>query len=77
MDIKDGMTTGEYESAINCPLCGKEAVLALEPCNMPGVALLDALLGKDSRQNHYSAEAKCPSCGALIMASLTVTASKA
>jgi DNA-directed RNA polymerase subunit RPC12/RpoP len=62
--------------AVACPLCGKEGVLKLERKEITGFVLLDELLGKDIKQRCWQADAACPSCGARMLAALTVTAVK-
>jgi predicted RNA-binding Zn-ribbon protein involved in translation (DUF1610 family) len=63
--------------AVTCPLCGKAGRLELEWKGITGVLLMDALLGKDIKQRCWQADTACPSCGARMLAALTVTAVKA
>ncbi|MDR1220350.1 MAG: hypothetical protein LBK73_12185 [Treponema sp.] len=64
----------DLESVVYCPVCGNEISIGLEKLSSGG--LMDIFLGEDGKQNHYSSETKCPSCGAGVMATLTVTGMK-
>jgi predicted RNA-binding Zn-ribbon protein involved in translation (DUF1610 family) len=64
------------ETVMDCPLCGREITMGLErDCGITDIAAI--LLEEYDKHENYMAEAKCPACGAKVMARLAVTAMKA
>jgi predicted RNA-binding Zn-ribbon protein involved in translation (DUF1610 family) len=63
----------DFESVVNCPNCGREATVELQTAKgLTG--LLESLSGAGTHA--YNGAAKCASCGAGIIVSLSVSAIK-
>lgn len=67
-----------YESVINCPKCGKEAVMELERMDNSFFSALKKMFNDPAvpSETSFHAAKVCPSCGAEIIMTVIITAAE-
>jgi transcription elongation factor Elf1 len=65
----------DLESVVNCPACGKEAIVVLEDDNDNNFeTFLGVIMGNNVKASSFKGEVKCASCGAKIITCISVSA---